>query len=64
MALVLLKVFNVPGEAQVAKATLEAYGIPAFVFEDHTPYPGLDLFAARLMVSEDDLESASELIET
>lgn len=63
MALVLLKVFDAPGEAQVAKVTLEAHDIPAFVFEEHNPYPGLGLFAARLMVSEDDLDQAGRLLD-
>lgn len=63
MALVVLKIFDTPGEAQLARATLEAYGIPAFVFQQHNPYPGFGLFAERLMVAEDDREAAAVLIE-
>jgi len=63
VALVLLKVFDDPGAAQVARTTLAAYGIPVFLFEDHNPYPAFPMIPLRLMVTEDDLEIAAGLIE-
>lgn len=62
MALVVLKVFDDPVEAQVARATLEAHDILTFLFEEHNPYPAYAMAPVRLMVSEDDFESAAALI--
>lgn len=59
MALVLLRVFDDPGDPRIARATLEAYDILAFLFEDHNPYPAFPMIPLRLMVSEDHLEAAA-----
>lgn len=65
MALVQLKIFVDTGEARVVRAMLEAHGIPAFLFDEHSgfnmiPYGGL--LRIRLMVSETDAEAAARLI--
>lgn len=67
MALAQLDAFADLAEAQIVRATLEAYGIPAFLFDEHL---GGNLFApvalsgVRLMVPEDRLEEAARLLDT
>ncbi len=54
-------------EAQIAKATLEAYGIPAFLFDEHlggNMFPPLSLSGVRLMVPESRVAETMELLDT
>lgn len=63
--LILLKTFADPGEARIARATLEAYGIRAFLFDEGmggNMFPSTALVSVRLMVSEDDAEEAAALL--
>jgi hypothetical protein len=52
-------------EASLAKARLEAAGIPCFLFDMEMNWGGADLgvVPARLMVDDDDLEAARQLLE-
>ena len=64
--LVLLDSFTDLVEAQIARATLEAHGIPAFLFDENLHgnlFPSAALFGIRLMVPEDRLEAAARLLE-
>lgn len=63
--LILLKTFADPGEARIARATLEAYGIRAFLFDEGmgaNMFPSTPLVSVRLMVEEDDAAAASALL--
>ena len=54
-------------EAQIARATLEAHGIPAFLFDEHlggNQFPPVTLFGIRLMVPEEYREEAARLLDT
>lgn len=64
--LVQLKIFMDIAEARIAKATLEAYSIPAFLFDVHlggNMFPIVDMFGVRLMVLESRLAEAIELLD-
>ncbi|MDH3229120.1 MAG: DUF2007 domain-containing protein [Alphaproteobacteria bacterium] len=64
--LVLLGSFASLAEAQVARATLDAHGIPSFLFDENLHgnlFPSVALFGARLMVPEDRLEEAALLLD-
>jgi len=66
-ALLQLKVFANLVEAQIARATLEAHDIPAFLFDEHfggTLSPVVNLFGVRLMVQEDCLDEATRLLDS
>jgi len=65
--LVQLKTYNEFAEAQVAKSKLEAHDIPVFLFDEHlggNQFPPAALTGFRLMVPEDCLEEAMQLLET
>ena len=64
--LVQLKVFMDMVEARIAKATLDAYGIPAFLFDGHLGgimFPAVNVFGVRLMVLDSRLAEATELLD-
>ena len=65
--LVLLDSFTDLVEAQIARATLDAHGIPAFLFDENLHgnlFPSAALFGVRLMVPEDRVEEAARLLDT
>ncbi len=63
MALVELARFYTPFEASVVRSALEADGIDAFLFDTEMNWGGLDgVVPVRLMVDEDDLVQARQLI--
>ena len=62
-----LETFTDFAEAQIAKAMLEAYGIPVFLFDEHlggNMFPPVSLSGVRLMVPESRLAEATELLDT
>lgn len=64
--LVQLKIFMDIAEARIAKAALEAYGIPAFLFDEHLGgimFPAVNVLGVRLMVLESRLAEAMELLD-
>ncbi len=64
--LVHLRTFNVLAEAQIAKSALEANDIPVFLFDEHLGgnwVPGAAFAGFRLMVPEDCLEEATQLLD-
>jgi len=65
--LVQLKVFANLVEAQIARATLEAHGIPAVLFDEQMGgnlFPAVALFGTRLMVPEACLDEAARLLDS
>ncbi|HYJ53066.1 MAG TPA: DUF2007 domain-containing protein [Allosphingosinicella sp.] len=64
MALVEAARFYTSFEGNIAKGALDAEGIPAVLFDEAMNWGGVDLgvVPVRLMVDEDDLERASEII--
>jgi hypothetical protein len=57
--------FNTAWEAGMAKSILEAEGIPAFVDNETVraiAFPGTVPISVKLLVSEDDLERAQEIL--
>lgn len=64
--LVVLGTFANIVEAQIARAKLEAYDVPAFLFDEHLGgnlFPIVAMTGVRLMVLEDHLEEASRLLD-
>jgi len=64
--LVRLRVFADLAEAQVAKSMLEAHDIPVYLFDEHFGgqlSPVVNLFGVQLMVQEERLDEASQLLE-
>jgi hypothetical protein len=64
MALVEAARFYTRIEAEIARGALDAADIPAILFDTETNWGGADLgvVPVRLMVHEDDLEAARELL--
>lgn len=63
--LAIAKIFHSLPEAEVVKAMLEAHGIPAFLFDEHTGSNMIQFGGVcriRLMVSEADVEATVQLI--
>jgi len=64
--LVQLDSFANLAEAQIARATLDAHGIPAFLFDENLHgnlFPSVALSGVRLMVPEGRVEEAARLLE-
>jgi len=64
MALVEAARFYTRIEAEIARGALDAADIPVILFDTETNWGGADLgvVPVRLMVHEDDLEAARELL--
>ena len=64
MALVEAARFFTRFEASLAKARLEAAGIPSFLFDMEMNWGGADLgvVPVRLMVDDEDLDAAAEIL--
>ena len=66
MALVIARIYYKQNEAEVAKSSLVAAGIPAVIFHKHinatAPFLGVAVGGMSLMVAEDDLEDATGLL--
>lgn len=63
--LAIAKIFHSLPEAGVVKAMLEANGIPAFLFDEHTGSNMIQFGGVcriRLMISEADVETVARLI--
>lgn len=63
--LVVFEKYESPFEANVIKGVLEANGVPAGVLEDgyaNTVLRGFSVGAVRLLVREDDVERAREIL--
>jgi hypothetical protein len=65
MALVEARRFFTRFEASLAKARLDAAGIPSFLFDMEMNWGGADLgvVPARLMVDDEDLDAARALLD-
>ena len=63
MALVELQRFYTSFEASIVRSALDSEGIESFVFDSEMNWGGLDgAVPARLMVHEDDLEDARQIL--
>ena len=64
--IVLLKTFDLVIDANLAKAKLDAHGIPCMLMNENTaslyPIPVNLLFGVRLMVFKNDVEQAIEIL--
>jgi hypothetical protein len=62
--IVLLKSFDLAIDAGLAKAKLDAHGIPCFISNESGvyPIPTNSMFSVRLMVFQNDMEKANEIL--
>jgi hypothetical protein len=63
--IVLLKTFELVIEAGLAKAKLDAHGIPCFLTNENNAYalPVNPHFSTRLMVFKNDVDRANEILD-
>lgn len=62
--IVLLRTFDLVVEAGLAKAKLDAHGIPCFISNEMGvyPIPTNSMFGVRLMVFQNDVAQANEIL--
>jgi hypothetical protein len=62
--IVLLKTFDLAIDADLAKAKLDAHGIPCFLSNENGvyPIPTNSMFGVRLMAFKNDVDKANEIL--